>query len=115
MNLRFLKEVMPEQPSTENRGKQIAVGAAIMFVVFAAVTSLLLFWRFIPGWVGESVGMVAGVITTPFFMEASFILLGFAIVIGLNTWLRNRAGDEFVTFEADEFTSGRKPRAGERD
>jgi hypothetical protein len=37
--------------------------------------------------------------STPFFMEASFVILGFLIVVSLNTWRRHKAGDEFVTIE----------------
>ncbi len=84
---------------TESRGKQILAGALVLLAVTVCFGSLLMFWRLIPGWVGESVGMVVGVMSTPFFMEASFIILGFLIVISLNIWRRHRAGDEFVTLE----------------
>lgn len=85
-----------------NQGKQILVGAAILFTVSAVVVSFLLGWRFIPGWVGESFGTIAGVMSTPFFMEASFAMLGLVIVIGLNAWRRHRAGDEYVAIETSE-------------
>jgi hypothetical protein len=70
------------------------------------MVGMLLGWRFIPGWVGESVGTLAGIMSTPFFMEASFILIGLVIVLSLNTWRRNREGDELVFL--DEKTDGRE-------
>ena len=87
---------------TENRGKQIAVGGLIMLLISVCVISLLIFWRVIPGWVGETVGLLAGVISTPFFLEGTFALLGFLIVILLNSWRRKAAGDEFVEVDEDD-------------
>ena len=72
------------------------VGALIMLLVSGAVVGMLLGWRFIPGWVGESVGTLVGIMSTPFFMEASFIVLGLVIVLALNIWRRRRDGDELV-------------------
>jgi uncharacterized membrane protein len=93
---------MTKEEPVENRGKQIFVGAAIMSAVSGMVVSLLLGWRFIPGWVGESIGTFAGVLSTPFFMEASFILLGLAIVLALNIWRRRREDDELVYLEEQD-------------
>lgn len=90
---------MAQQEATENRGKQFLVGGSILLVVAVAVISLLLFWREIPGLLGETVGKVVGIMSTPFFMEASFVILGFLIVVSLNTWRRHKAGDEFVMIE----------------
>lgn len=78
------------------------VGGAILCVVAVVVVSLLLFWREIPGLLGETVGKVVGIMSTPFFMEASFVIIGFMIVVGLNTWRRRKEGDEFVTIEEKE-------------
>lgn len=86
----------------ENRGRQILAGGAILLAVSGAVVSLLMGWRFIPGWVGESLGTVAGIMSTPFFMEVSFALLGLLIVVVLNTWRRHKTGDEYVTIEMEE-------------
>ncbi len=83
----------------ENRGKQILVGGIILLCVSVFVVSFLMGWRYVPGWVGESLGTIAGIMSTPFFMEASFALLGLVIVIGLNAWRRHKTGDEFVTIE----------------
>lgn len=88
--------------SEESRGIEILVGGAILFTVAAVVVGFLMGWRFVPGWVGESLGTVAGILSTPFFMEASFAIIGIFIVIGLNAWRRHKAGDEFVTIEVSE-------------
>ena len=92
---------MSEEKFETSRGKQIFVGAAIMFTLTVIVVGFLLGWRLIPGWVGESFGMLAGVMSTPFFMEGSFILLGLLIVISLNIWRRHNDGDEFVCLEIE--------------
>ncbi|MBG7608117.1 MAG: hypothetical protein IZT59_08850 [Verrucomicrobia bacterium] len=90
---------MAKQNSEEGRGKQILVGAAILATLTVLVVGLLVGWRLIPGWVGESVGMVAGILSTPFFMEGSYVVIGLLIVLGLNTWRRRKEGDEFVEIE----------------
>lgn len=90
---------MAEGISEEGRGKQIFVGGAILAVLTVLVVGLLVGWRLIPGWVGEAFGMVAGVLSTPFFMEGSFVLIGIFIVLGLNIWRRRKEGDEFVEIE----------------
>jgi hypothetical protein len=101
---------MNKHSDQENRGKQVAVGGLIIFSMTSAVICLLVFWRYIPGWVGESVGKIAGLISTPFILEASFVIMGFGIVIMLNTWRRKKAGDDFVDFDAQEFQAKDKDR-----
>jgi len=90
---------MAKQDQDEHRGKQLAVGGLILIMFSAAIISLLLFWRFIPGWLGESFGMLAGIISTPFFLESSFAIMGLAIVVTLNSWRRKHGGDEYVEVE----------------
>ena len=92
--------MITKQDLTEHRGRQLAVGGLIILIVSVSVISLHLFWRNIPGWIGESVGVFAGVISTPFFMEFSFTMLGLGIVIALNSWRRRSGGGEFI--EVDE-------------
>jgi hypothetical protein len=67
---------------------------------------VLIAWRYIPGVFGEWLGFVVGVVTTPFFMEASFALLGISIVVFLNHLRQKRAGDEFVYLEQVDRDSG---------
>lgn len=100
--LRCAGKVMTEDDPSDNRLRQFAVGGTILFVFSAAVISLLMFWRFIPGWVGESVGMVAGVLSTPFFMEFSFVVMGFIIVILLNNYRRKLQGGDYVEVDSED-------------
>jgi hypothetical protein len=83
----------------DERRKQLAVGMAILTTVTVVVVGLLTGWRHMPGVVGEWVGIVMGVMTTPFLLETSFFLLGLLIVIFLNNYRRHREGDEFVYLE----------------
>ncbi len=101
---------MNKHSNQENRGKQVAVGGVIIFSLMSSVICLLVFWRYIPGWVGESVGKVAGLISTPFILEASFFVMGLGIVVLLNSWRRKKDGDDFVEFEERDFRVEDKDR-----
>lgn len=83
----------------DERVKQVGIAATILMTIMVTVTGLLLGWRFIPGILGEWVGTIMGILTTPFFMEASFVILGFLIVVLLNNWRQHKDGDEFVYLE----------------
>ncbi len=83
----------------DERVKQVAIGAGIIIVLTVVVTGLLVGWRLLPGLLGEWVGTMIGIMTTPFFMEASFAILGLVIVIWLNHWRMHKDGDEFVYLE----------------
>ncbi len=100
---------MTRQNSDDHRGRQILVGAAILGVIAILVCGLLVGWRLIPGWVGEAFGMVAGVMSTPFLMEGSFIVIGFLSVLGLNIWRRHKEGDEFVEIETGASKNSGQP------
>ena len=80
----------------ESRGRQMLVGGVILGVLTVVAVALLLTRRMIPGLVGECVDFVVGVMSSPFFMEGSFALIGLMVVIGLNTWRRRREGEELV-------------------
>jgi hypothetical protein len=43
-----------------------------------------------------------GAMTSPFLMEASFLVIGLCIVVLLNHWRRKRDGDDFVYLEQVE-------------
>ena len=90
----------------DERTRQIAVAAAIVLGVGALVCAILLLWPRIPGVLGEWLGFLAGVVTTPFFMEASFALLGLSLVIAINHWRQKKAGDELVYLEQVEPDAG---------
>lgn len=83
----------------DERVKQVAIGASILIVLAVVVVGLLIGWRLLPGLLGEWVGTMIGIMTTPFFMEASFAILGLVTVITLNHWRQHKDGDEFVYLE----------------
>ncbi len=83
----------------DERIKQVAIAAAILAGVSCGVVTLLLGWRHVPGVLGEWLGMVAGIMSTPYFLEASFVVVGVLTVIVLNTVRRQREGDDFVSLE----------------
>jgi hypothetical protein len=84
---------------TDERTRQVAAAAGIVLGLGALVCVVLLGWRNVPGVLGEWLGMVIGVMTTPFFLEASFALLGLSLVILINHWRQKKAGDELVYLE----------------
>lgn len=90
----------------DERTRQIAVAAAIVLGVGAVVSAVLLLWPRIPGVFGEWLGLLAGVATTPFFMEASFAVLGLSLVLIINHWRQKKAGDELVYLEQVEPEAG---------
>jgi hypothetical protein len=83
----------------DERVKQVAIAAGILMTLMVVVTGLLLGWRYLPGLFGEWVGTMMGMLTTPFIMETSFIILGFVTVILINHWRQQRDGDELVYLE----------------
>lgn len=96
VNCRILPQMVRLQ---DERVKQVAIGASILVLLMVVVTGLLVGWRLLPGVLGEWVGTMIGIMTTPFFMEASFAILGLVTVITLNYWRQHKDGDEFVYLE----------------
>lgn len=86
----------------DERVKQVAIGVGIVLVVAVTVVGLLLGWRSLPGLLGQWIGTMMGIMMTPFFLEASFVILGFIIVIALNVWRRQKDGEELVYLEQIE-------------
>lgn len=94
----------------DERVKQVAVACGILLAVACGVVALWLGWMRIPGPAGEFLGMIVGIMSTPFFLEATFVIVGVLILMVLNAIQRQRDGDEFVTpdqLQARE--SGRAP------
>lgn len=93
--------VVPDmtQLDEDNRLKQVAVGVGILVVLTLLVCGALIGWRYLPGIFGEWIGMMIGVMTTPFFLETSFVIIGMMVVFALNHWQQKRDGDEFVYLE----------------
>lgn len=83
----------------DERVKQVAIAVGILLAVACGVVGLWLGWMRIPGPVGEFVGMVVGIMSTPFFLEASFVILGILILMMVNAIQRQREGDLFLTPE----------------
>lgn len=80
----------------DERVKQVAIGGGILLVLTVVVPGMWVTWRMLPGLLGEWIGFMVGIMTTPFCMETSFVILGLVIVIFLNHWRQRRDGDEFV-------------------
>jgi hypothetical protein len=85
--------------ANDERVKQLVIGVGILVALTVAVPVTLMGWRLLPGLLGEWIGTMIGIMTTPFFMEASFAILGLVIVISVNHWRQRKAGDEFVYLE----------------
>ena len=83
----------------DERVRQVVAGVALLLGITALVCGALMGWRFLPGLLGEWAGLMIGVMTTPFLMEASFVILGLFVVFGINHWRRKRNGDECVYLE----------------
>ena len=73
-----------------------------MIGIGLVVSTTLLFGRKLPGLWGEWASTLIGVMTTPFLMEASFVLIGISIVAVVNHVAAERSGDEWVDPEVFE-------------
>ncbi len=115
-NFRFLKSVMCAirlgstvfagriavpmvPPVTDSRVRQIVSGVALLVGIMVVVCSLLLGWRYLPGVLGEWVGTMVGLATTPFLLEATFVVFGFCVVFWLNHRSEKKEGSEWVYLE----------------
>ena len=99
--------VMPGMKKPDNeRTIQIVVCAAILLALTSVVSGLLIGWRYLPGLLGEWTGFMVGVLTSPFFMEASFAVIGLTIVLAINHWRQKRAGDELMYLEQVDKSAG---------
>lgn len=86
----------------DHRLKPIALGAGILLFIGAVVCGVLVGWRYLPGFLGEWIGTMVGVMTTPFFLEASFAVIGLCVVVALNHWRWRKSGDELVYLDQIE-------------
>ncbi|MFD0892707.1 hypothetical protein KBB96_14885 [Luteolibacter ambystomatis] len=77
------------------RVRQVLAAAAILGGVLVLTLGIRAA-SFLPGVTGEFFGMITGVLSTPVFLEISFFLMGFMIVLALNHWRMKKEGDEFV-------------------
>lgn len=89
---------MPRSQAEPNRRIQIIVGILAIFAV-GGILLILAIGRFLPGFAGEWFAALSGIVTTPFFMEASVAILGLLAVLTINHIRHRREGDECVYLE----------------
>lgn len=92
------------------RTRQIIIGALILGGV-ALIIPLSYLGTALPGVLGEWMHMIFGFITTPFILEATFVIVGLMIVFALNHWRMKREGDEFVYLEENHDLSKDVPES----
>jgi hypothetical protein len=90
----------------DERRTQVLVCAAILLTLTLVMSGLLMGWRYLPGLLGDWTGFIVGIMTSPFFMEASFAAIGLTIVLAVNYWREKKAGDELMYLEQVEDTAG---------
>lgn len=90
----------PQVPR-DSRVREVVVGSLVILALGAGIC-LLWLARSMPGFLGESFGMLAGIASTPFLMEASLIALGLVAVLAVNHFRQRREGDELVYLERAE-------------
>ena len=88
-----------KQSGEESRFRQVAMGAGLLMLLTLLICGLLAGWGHLPGVLGEWIGMMVGLATTPFLLEATFLILGLVIVLAINGWRRRRDGDDLVYLE----------------
>ena len=79
----------------DERKRQVTIGALVIAGVWG-LFMLLVMSTGLPGLAGEFFSRIVGIVTTPFLMEASVIILGFVLVLLINHWRHHREGDELV-------------------
>lgn len=99
----------------DERVKQVAIAIGILLAVACGVVGLWVGWMRVPGPLGEFIGMVVGIMSTPFFLEASFVILGVLILMIVNAVQRQRDGDEFLTLEQLQARESAAPPAPDAD
>lgn len=90
----------------DERVRQVIVAVAILLGVLLVTIAIRLAGA-APGVLGEWFGMIAGLLSTPVFLEVSFFAIGLMIVVGVNHWRMKREGDEFVTLDDEGSSSVR--------
>jgi hypothetical protein len=88
-----------EHGRRDPRVRQLVIGISILVTLFFLIPLLLIGWRKVPGLAGEWLGLIVGLMSTPFLLEGSFLILGLVIVITVNQLRQRKEGDEFVILE----------------
>lgn len=110
---------MPRKISKPSRyeagsSRQVFWAIAIFAGILLLIAAMLIARRWVPGFFGEYLAGIAGVVTTPFLLEATFIILGLVIVVALNHWRQKRDGDEFVYLDELPASSTEPPNLEQR-
>jgi len=98
---------MTSNSDSDKRVSQAVIGVTLLIAIGLIVSTVLIGYHYLPGIWGEWIGSMVGIMTTPFFLEVSFILIGFTIVLLINGYRRNKDGDELVYLDSNE--SDEKP------
>ena len=89
------------------RVRQVVVGVALIAVLTVTVCGALVWWRKVPGVLGEWIGTMIGAMTSPFLLETSFFFIGIGLVSWLNHLRARKEGDEWVDPASLEAGAGR--------
>ncbi len=87
---------MASPAKQDQRVRQVVLGALVLLSLGLIVSTLLIGYHYLPGVWGEWIGTMVGIMTTPFFLEASFLFIGFGIVLFINGYRRKKEGEELV-------------------
>lgn len=87
------------QPASDSRVRQVISVAALLMGIMVVVCGLLIGYRYLPGLLGEWMGTMIGLATTPFLLETSFVILGFCVVFWFNHRSEQKEGGEWVYLE----------------
>ena len=79
--------------------KTLAVGCSIMMGFFLILAIIAIAANYTTGIVKETAEKIAGMISSPFFMEASFFCIGLFLLLGYNSYRRHADGDDYVEME----------------
>jgi len=81
--------------------RTVFIGFGLILIVFAII---VIIWAgtFLPGYLGEVFRSVAGLLGTPLIMEGSFCLIALFIVLSVNSYRREKEGDEYVSMDIPE-------------
>lgn len=81
---------------------QVVIAAAILLGLSVLIVVALMGWRHLPEIWADWIGMMVGIMSTPFFLEASFLFIGLTIVVAINHHRQKKAGDDFVEVDVNE-------------
>ena len=81
--------------------RTLLTGFALISLFFSGA---FIIWAgsYIPGNIGYTFRFIAGLISTPFIMEATIAIVSLFIVLTLNAYRREKEGDDYMTIEVDE-------------